>query len=160
MDEVNNDIAPPTAKSGAAPRGRSDWRVVLTPAERQALLTGILVLPLAASCFLVTGFCLLRVTQVRTADGTMRMEVRLSLSERDRRNDSAQIAEVGADQDADAAADQHDGTGADSDALAMAVAIRLLEISPRNSALPVAGEVPIPPARRAANGVRGPPGEA
>jgi hypothetical protein len=71
----------------------------------------MLLLPLAATCVLATGICLARVTWVRAADGTARVELRLVAADRDRRADAMQMAAAEAQHDADEATRRTTGPG-------------------------------------------------
>lgn len=63
----------------------------LTTSDRQRLVLGVMILPLAASCMLATGFCLARAAQAQGQDTARHGEVRVVVTERDRRVEGMEI---------------------------------------------------------------------
>ncbi|MCC5875010.1 MAG: hypothetical protein JJU11_02210 [Candidatus Sumerlaeia bacterium] len=63
----------------------------LTTSDRQRLVLGVMLIPLAASCVLATGFCLARAAQAQGQDNARSGEVRVVVTERDRRVEGMEI---------------------------------------------------------------------
>lgn len=61
----------------------------LTTSDRQRLVLGVMILPLAASCMIVSGFTLARVASA--SDHQRPAEVRFVLAERDRRVEGSEL---------------------------------------------------------------------
>lgn len=61
----------------------------LTTSDRQRLVLGVMILPLAASCVIASGFALARAAQV--SEQPRPAEVRFVLAERDRRVEGSEL---------------------------------------------------------------------